>query len=142
MWSGHGLAASVLEIQALGWGWFLQSLPGWWLVVSKSLVYAGEICVSCRAGCACMYRRGVPFVGRNRRQLVGEGGQEGEVFCFPSVCLVPEAGITVPRALWMHSQKNWWRAVKGDIPARSEVSGSGLPLRGFKQDPHHNRKVW
>lgn len=36
---------------------------------------------------------------------MGEEGQEGKVFCFPSVCLELEAGITVPRVLQMHSQE-------------------------------------
>lgn len=47
----------------------------------------------------------VPFTGRHRRHLVGEGEQEGKVFCVPSVCLIAEAGITVLRVLWMHSRK-------------------------------------
>lgn len=64
MGSGDGMAAFVLEVEALGRA--LQSFPGWWQVVSKPLVYAGEICMSCRTGCACARRRGVPFVGRRQ----------------------------------------------------------------------------
>lgn len=36
---------------------------------------------------------------------MGEEGQEGKVFCFPSVCLELEAGIVVPRVLQLHSQE-------------------------------------
>lgn len=97
------MAAFILEIEAFGRA--LQSFPGWWQVVSKPLVCAGEICVSCRTGCACACRRGVPFVGRHRGQLMGEEGQEGKVFYFLSACLVLEAGVTVPRVLQMHSQE-------------------------------------
>lgn len=102
MGSGDGMAVFVLEIEALGKT--LQSFPGWWQVASKPLVCAGVICVSCRTGCACACRRGVPLVGRHRGQLMGEEGQEGKVLCFPSVCLVLEAGGTVPGVVQMHSQ--------------------------------------
>lgn len=98
-----------MEWLLLSWtalGRALQSFPGWWQVVSKALVCAGVICVSCRTGCACACRRGAPLVGRHRgQQLMGEEGQEGRVFCFPSVYLVLEAGVAVPGVLQMHSQE-------------------------------------
>lgn len=59
------------------WGWLLcPGDRGFWQGSSvfprlvargfKPLICAGEICVSCRTGCACACRRGVPLVGRHR----------------------------------------------------------------------------
>lgn len=38
--------------------------------------------------------------------------------------------------------KNWQRAVNRDVCTHTQLSGSGLPLHGFKQDPYENQKVW
>lgn len=125
MGSGGGMAAFVLEIEGLGR--VFQSFPGWWQVVPKPLVCAGEICVSCRTGCACACRRGVPLLGRHRGQLMGEGGQEGKVFCFPSVCVSSAGGRSYcAESVGDAQPRNGRRAGNGDVLACVEVSSSWL----------------
>lgn len=122
MWD-VGMAAFVLEREAFGRA--LQSFPGWWQMVSKPLVCAGEICVSCRTGCACACKRGVPFVGRHRGQLMGEEGQEGS-FLF-SLCVACTGGRSYcAKSVGDAQPRNGWRAGNGGVLTCIEVSGSWL----------------
>lgn len=131
------MSAFVLEIEAFGRA--LQSFPGWWQVVSKPLVCADEICVSCRTGCACACRRGVSFVGRHWGQLMREEGQEGKVFCFPSVCLVQEL---LCQECCRCTAKKWAESGKWGCSCMYWGIWQLAPLCVVRQDPHHNQKVW